>query len=116
MKVLICGDREWEDYWAIYDVISRLDRSSIIIHGAARGADTIAGTIAKKLGFKEVVAVPAEWKVYGKAAGPIRNKKMLELEPDLVIAFHNNIENSKGTKNMKEIAEKKGVEVQVYGS
>lgn len=109
-KVLICGDRNWKNYWCIYDVISKLDKNSIIIHGNARGADIMAGTIASKLGFK-VTAFAAEWKKYGKAAGPIRNKQMLDENPDLVIAFHDDIENSKGTKNCKEEAEKRGIEV-----
>jgi hypothetical protein len=87
----------------------------LIIHGAAKGADTIAGNIANKLGF-QVVSVPAEWEKYGRAAGPIRNKIMLNMEPDLVLAFHSDIENSKGTKNMVEIARKKGVETIVYES
>src|SRR6188508_2429115 len=115
MKVLVCGDRNWTDIWAIYDVLHRLDRGSTIIHGAARGADTMAGTIAKKLGFT-IISVPAQWEKHGRAAGPIRNKKMLDLNPDLVLAFHKDIENSKGTKNMVEIARKKGVEVIIYGS
>ena len=115
MKIIICGDRNWRDYWAIYDVISRLDRSSVIIHGAAAGADTIAGIIGRKLGF-EVVSVPAEWGKYGRAAGPIRNKIMLDMEPDLVIAFHSDIRNSKGTKNMLDIAAKKGVKTELYES
>lgn len=115
-KVLICGDRAWNNYWAIYDVMYRLDRSSIIIHGAAKGADTMAGVIAKNLGFKKIVAVPADWEKYGRAAGPIRNKKMLDMEPDLVLAFHNDIQNSKGTLNMVTIAKKKGIEVIIYES
>lgn len=110
MKILICGDRNYRDYWAIYDVISKLDKNSIIIHGAAKGTDTIAGMIATKLGLA-VIPVKAEWKKYGKAAGPIRNRIMLEMKPDLVIAFHNNIENSKGTKDCIEEAKKRGIEV-----
>jgi len=114
-KILICGSRNWTNYWSIYDVISKLDKDSIIIHGAAKGADTIAGVIANKLGL-QVVPVPADWKKYGRAAGPIRNKIMLDMNPDLVIGFHENIETSRGTKNMKEQAEKKGVEVIIYES
>src|SRR6478735_4722343 len=106
MRVIVCGDRNWRDYWAIYDVLNRLDRSSVIIHGAARGADQMAGIIGKNLGF-EVISVPAEWDKHGRAAGPIRNKKMLDMAPDLVIAFHEDIRNSKGTKNMLDIAVKK---------
>lgn len=112
-NILITGDRDWNNYWVIYDVLFKLDRDSIIIHGAAKGADTMAGIIAKNLGFKDVIPVPAEWEKYGKAAGPIRNKKMLDMEPELVIAFHNDLENSKGTKNCVEEAEKRGIEVKV---
>ncbi len=112
MKILICGDRNWSNYWVIYDVLSKLDRTSLIIHGAAKGADTIAGTIAGALNFT-VLPVPAEWDKYGKAAGPIRNKKMLDMKPDLVIAFHNNLEESRGTKNTIEQAKKLNIETQV---
>lgn len=115
MKILICGDRNWSDYWAIYDVVSKLDRNSIIIHGAAKGADTMAGTIASKLGFK-VVAFKANWERYGKAAGPIRNREMLDVKPDLVIAFHNDIENSKGTKDCIKEAEKRSIEVKLVST
>ena len=115
MKILVCGDRNWDDYWAIYDVLYRLDRSSVIIHGAANGADSIAGMVGNALGF-EVIPVRAEWDKYGKAAGPIRNKKMLDMEPSLVLAFHKDIENSKGTKHMVEIAKEKGVQVIIYGA
>lgn len=115
MKILICGDRDWNDYWAIYDVISKLDRNSLIIYGAARGADTMAGTIATKLGF-DVVPFKAKWNLYGKAAGPIRNREMLDENPDLVIAFHNDIENSKGTKDCIKEAEKRGIEVKLVST
>lgn len=112
IKTLICGDRNWNNYWPIYYVLSKLDKDTIIIHGAARGADSIAGAIATSLGF-EVVSVPADWKKYGKAAGPIRNRVMLDMNPDLVIAFHNDIENSKGTKDCVKEAEKRGIEVKI---
>ena len=38
----------------------------------------------------------------------VRNKKMLDMNPDLVIAFHDDIENSKGTKDCIKEAEKRG--------
>jgi hypothetical protein len=46
-----------------------------------------------------VIAMPADWANHGKAAGPIRNRKMLDLKPDLVLAFHADLTNSKGTKD-----------------
>jgi hypothetical protein len=87
-------------------------KNTTIIHGDARGADSLAGGLAKLLGMF-VIPVTAKWDIYGKAAGPIRNRQMLALGPDLVLAFHNDIENSLGTKNMVTIARKQGVFTEV---
>lgn len=112
MKVLICGDREWSDEKSIRKRIEKIPKGSTIIHGAARGADSIAGNIAEELGFK-VISVKADWKKYYRAAGPIRNRKMLDMKPDLVIAFHSNIEESKGTKDCVTEAKRRNIDVEL---
>jgi len=113
MKVLICGDRHWTDRHIICDMMSFFDISNtVIIHGGARGADTIAGDCAKELGI-ETIVYPADWNKYGRAAGPIRNKKMLGENPDYIVAFHDNIELSKGTKHMASIGRDAGIPVSV---
>jgi len=83
-----------------------------VIEGGATGADAIAGEEALKLHFS-VQHFPAQWEKYGRAAGPIRNTRMLEQRPRLVVAFHSDIANSRGTKNMVEQSEKAGLEVVV---
>lgn len=84
-----------------------------IIEGDARGADTQAGEIAWLHNF-DLKIYPADWNKHGKAAGPIRNQQMLdEGKPDIVLAFHDDIENSKGTKDMVKRATKAGIPVQV---
>jgi hypothetical protein len=46
---------------------------------------------------------PAQWTRYGRAAGPIRNQRMLdEGRPTMAYAFHDDIANSRGTKDMLE--------------
>ena len=111
MRVLICGDRNWKDYFFIRKVLSaRLKPTDLVIEGGARGADTLARTAALSLKI-EVMEFPAEWAKYGKAAGPIRNKKMLDVgRPDQVWAFHDNIQGSRGTKNMITLAHQAGCE------
>ncbi len=112
-KALICGDRNWTDRDSIRLWIAKLQDMgyNTIIEGESRGADTIASEEAKLAGMN-VLRFPAKWSEYGKAAGPVRNRQMLsEGKPNLVVAFHNNIENSKGTKNMCEQAKAKGIEV-----
>jgi len=109
MRVLCCGDRNWTSYEIIRRELEKLDDYTTIIEGCAKGADSISGYIARQLNYP-VIDFPANWKKYGRAAGPIRNKQMLdEGKPDLVLAFHTNIKNSKGTKNMINQAKKRGI-------
>jgi len=85
----------------------------ILIHGGAPGADTLAGQIGVELGFI-IECHPAEWDKYGKAAGPKRNIEMLEREPDLVLAFHKDLNESRGTAHTVREAFKRGMRVFTY--
>ena len=110
MKVLVCGSRHFNDYELLESVLDKIDITTLI-HGAARGADTLGGEYAKRRGIN-AIAFPADWHQYGRSAGPIRNYKMLkEGQPDCVIAFLH--ENSRGTRHMIEIARKADIEVKV---
>ncbi len=108
--VLICGDRNWTDRERIARAISDLPRDACVLHGGARGADTIAGDEAIRQGL-DVEAVAAEWRRYGRAAGPIRNQRMLMKAPDLVLYANDNLAESKGTKDMVSRAKAAGIEV-----
>ena len=118
MKILICGDRNWEHDEAIARVINDyhafLGDSLIIISGGARGADSDAAWWAKNFFRIKLIEINANWKRYGNAAGPIRNREMLDLEPDIVLAFHNDIENSRGTKDCCREATKRGIPVDIF--
>ena len=99
-RILICGDRDYKDWMQVREYLDTISRTAIIIHGGARGADSIAGNLATYLNMK-VIKYPADWDKYGKAAGILRNQQMLnEGHPDLVVYFHKDLENSKGTKDM----------------
>ena len=85
-----------------------------MIHGGCSGADKISGDIGIKLGLK-VIVFPAQWKKHGKRAGSLRNTQMLDKgRPDLVLAFHSDIEHSKGTKNMISQAKERNIQVILY--
>lgn len=100
MRVLITGDRHWKNMKVIENELKKLPSDTTIIHGDAPGADTIGAFVAERLGLK-VKPFPAEWHIYKRGAGPVRNQKMLdEGKPDFILAFHDNIKDSKGTKNM----------------
>jgi hypothetical protein len=107
--VLISGDRDWYNVKLIREWLKKLKSEGFdtIIEGEARGADIISRMSGEDLGFKildrdsKTKGFPAEWNKYHRAAGPIRNSEMLKVgKPELVVAFHNSIETSKGTKNM----------------
>lgn len=114
VTILICGDRNYIDVETITSVLTMCQQkygSITIIHGGCSGADTISGAYAtcNKLPCK---SFPAQWKQYGRGAGPIRNKQMIEEgNPSLVIAFHPDIKSSKGTKDMVSQAMKKNIPV-----
>jgi YspA, cpYpsA-related SLOG family len=119
MRILVCGDRNWTDRKAIfetldmYDFLSESERAHII-EGAARGADTMAGEWAVERGAP-LEEFPAEWTKHGRSAGPIRNAQMLrEGKPDIVIAFHDDLEKSKGTKDMVRRAKDARLPVRLY--
>lgn len=72
----------------------------IIIQGGATGADNLAKKAAIELSLSYSEYKP-DWRRHGKGAGPRRNQLMIDSEkPNIVVAFHSNIEESKGTKDM----------------
>lgn len=108
MKVLVCGGRDFKDYSKLELVLDGI-RPTEIIHGAARGADSLAGDYARSNGVL-CREFPADWETYGRRAGYVRNTKMLEEgKPNLVVAFPG----GKGTAMMVKIAKEAGVEVKV---
>lgn len=110
MRVLVCGSRYFNGYDLLKSILDGI-HVEVCIHGAARGADTLGGKYAHERGIP-VEAFPADWTIYGKAAGPIRNCQMLkDGQPDLVVAFL--APNSRGTKHMIAIAEKANVPVKI---
>ena len=106
--VLVCGGRNYNDRAQAWRYLGNLLLHDVkIIHGAARGADSLAGEWA---GFyqKPVEAFPADWDYHGLHAGIIRNKEMLAKgKPSLVIAFPG----GRGTAHMVMIAQQAQVMV-----
>jgi hypothetical protein len=123
MRVLVCGSRTWDRPAYVDLMLSGLllrHESIVVISGMAKGADIHAAIWAKQVmahgGLADLLEFPANWDRDGKAAGPIRNQLMLdEGKPDLVLAFCDDILNSKGTRHMVTISQKAGVPTMVIG-
>lgn len=82
------------------------------IFGECSGVDQTAREICDELKIPYQIYY-ADWERYGRAAGPIRNRQMIDTKPDLVLAFHDNLAMSKGTKNTVDQARKAKIPVQV---
>lgn len=109
-RVLVCGGRDLQFalwYRRIEKVLDAIGGITAIIQGGANGADDMAGMYARAHGIPcEMFA--ADWKLNSKAAGPIRNQRMIdEGKPDLVVAFPG----KKGTADMVRRAVAAGVNV-----
>lgn len=110
LRVLVCGGRDYTNATRLEAELLMLDHDrgiDCIIHGNARGADTLANRAAKAFGWKTDV-YPADWSKHGKSAGPIRNGVMLQFgKPDVVMAFPGGV----GTNDMVKRARAAGVTV-----
>jgi hypothetical protein len=110
--VLVCGGRDYSDKahidWVLGDFHSRRP-IALLLTGDAHGADHWARSWAKasNVPFK---VFRAEWRLHGRAAGPIRNEQMLtEGRPNLIIAFPG----GRSTASMVRIAHDAGVSTMI---
>ena len=100
-KLLIAGGRDFNNYSLLEQNINS-NNIECIISGCAKGADTLA----IKYGINHNIPIekyPAQWDLYGKSAGYIRNKIMVD-KATAIICFWDG--HSKGTKNTIELAKK----------
>lgn len=101
MLAIVAGCRDYEDYASFITEMNKYNDITEIISGGASGVDSMAIKYANENNIKLTVFY-ADWKTYGKSAGPIRNRKMAEYckkSPNSrLIAFWDM--KSPGTKNM----------------
>lgn len=86
-----------------------------LIHGGARGADTIAGDEWRALvgDRPSIVVYLADWERYGKSAGYRRNAEMVKAGADVCLAFP--LGESRGTRMCMRLAEEAGIPVINWG-
>lgn len=126
MRLIVCGGRDFGLQVPVSDPLHQkrkneelfiwikmnelylaLKKDLVVITGNAKGVDQNVERWAEHSGVQNEI-YPANWKLHGRAAGPIRNQQMLdEGKPDGVIAFPG----GNGTAHMCRIAEKAGLKV-----
>lgn len=120
-RVLVTGSRDWPEPDIVEKALEKLLPTAwlTIVHGACpTGADAQANEWAKQKireGYPiEIEPHPALWNIYGKSAGHRRNAEMVTQNANLCLAFIHN--NSKGSTNTKELAEKAEIPTNTYRS
>lgn len=129
MRILVTGSRdwiEWETVWnALYEESQKAPANGTVtvVHGdCPTGADRMARGWCADMAhhfetFWRGVSIveerhPADWKRYGKSAGPRRNREMVNLGADLCLAFIRN--NSPGASKTAEWAERAGIPTRIH--
>src|ERR1700694_4573635 len=121
MRLLVCGGREYADREKVFQVLDAFHRQSgpvtLLIHGGAGRRRVLGGTaicgadlIAADWALQQLCvcsqSFPADWRKYGKKAGPVRNQAMIAFgHPEFVIAFPG----GRGTADMVSRAEAAGI-------
>jgi len=108
MKTIIAGSRSTtrKEFQEAIQSAEWINKTTTVISGTARGADTFGEEWAEKNGL-EIERCPAQWNKFGKKAGPIRNKEMA-YQGDALLAIWDG--ESRGTLNMINNAKRMGVD------
>lgn len=113
MKVIIAGSRDITDMELVVEAVKQSGfEITEVVTGMARGVDTLA----EEYGYQERLNIQrfyADWNVYGKMAGKIRNMAMANYAEALIAVWDGK---STGTRHMIEKALEKGMKVYVFNS
>lgn len=100
MRLVVTGGRDYCETARIFAALDELHARcpvSVLIEGEADGLDKRARTWALRRGI-QVEPYPAQWEMYGKAAGGIRNQQMIDDgKPDYGMVFPG----GRGTADMR---------------
>jgi len=107
MRFLVTGGREYKHRGNVWRALTHLvENGDFMIVGDATGVDQYAREWAERFKCRHRV-VKAPWFALGKGAGMLRNRYMLDLRPDIVLAFPG----GHGTENCKKQARDRDIKV-----
>lgn len=109
-SVLVTGSRTWPSVKILNDTLDFLldgQKDVTLINGGARGADQMAIDYWETNNVGRVITIPADWNTFGAKAGVLRNIDMVNMDPDLVVAFIYNV--SPGASQCLKEARRRGL-------
>ena len=115
-RVIVAGSRTFDNYPLLCEKLDYLlsekkkaGAAITIVCGMAKGADLLGAEYASAHGYN-IAEFPAQWEIYGRRAGPVRNEQMAQ-NADALIAFWDG--KSRGTESMIHLAEKYKLKVRI---
>lgn len=113
-RVLITGSRAWNCPDLAYRVLAGLTRKHfpadlLIVHGDCPSGVDAAFARACRESRIAAEPHPADWKAYGRGAGPRRNQEMVDLGAGVCLAFHPTLPPASGTADCVRRALKAGI-------
>jgi uncharacterized protein YbbK (DUF523 family) len=115
VRILITGSQLWTDVDRIRTLFTHLrfnpDVVTMVSGHCPRGADRMCEDVAAELGWA-IERHPANWELYGKRAGYIRNAEMVRLGADICLAFIKN--ESPGSTNTAMLARTAGIQTYIF--
>ena len=127
-RVLVTGSRDWQAIGTVRGALDEVlwslpdDQPLVVVHGdCPTGADIMAKVWALTRStpvctddYRPVAEEPhpAAWHVHGNAAGPIRNKAMVDKGADVCLAFIR--DGSRGASHTAALAEQAGIETRRF--
>ena len=108
LKLIIAGTRQFDNYKITKTTVERVIKSwnnveiVEVVCGECRGPDLLGKRWALNKGIK-IKSFPADWEKYGRAAGPIRNKQMVEYANAAIVFWDGR---SRGTKSLMDLLRK----------
>lgn len=112
MKIIVAGSRDFNDYELLKSRLSLCLKDAVdieIVSGTAKGADRLGELYANENNLK-LKKFPADWNRYGKQAGYLRNKQMVEYATHCICFWDGK---SKGTKMMIDLANKNNLKTEI---
>ncbi len=119
MRVLFSGNRKFSDDKIVISMLERLAARAgsaaqvTVVHGGSGNLDWMVDVLARHMGMR-VEIHRANWQKHGKAAGPIRNRAMVELGADLLVAYP--LPGGRGTQDCIERGVRAGIPTLVYNA
>jgi hypothetical protein len=85
LRICVSGSREYGNLENVRRFLETVPEGSVVVHGGARGVDQFAEQVCAELGITTEIHLP-DWEKEGRAAGPLRNRRMVE-SCDALVAF-----------------------------